>query len=106
MTATPATRCTCGRDRASFSHRLGRMACARCHFGSIPAADREASERGWARKDLAGQARQLARRAPRTAAGAIRDAALDLELARGDEQAGVAIRALREAGIDFKEAVS
>jgi len=99
--SAPVSTCTCGRDRASYSHRLGRMACARCFFGSIPASEREAADRGWARRDLAGQVRAVAKRLPwgDTRAVHLRDLALDLDLAGSDSAAAPVIDDLRRAGV-------
>lgn len=95
------TTCTCGRPGASYSHRLGRLACERCYFASIPPADREASDQGWARKDLAGQVRQVAKRLPwgDSRAERLRDLALDLELVGSDRAAAPVIAGLRAAGL-------
>jgi hypothetical protein len=95
------TTCPCGRGRASYSHRLGRPACARCFFSSIPAGEREASDQGWARRDLAGQVRAVAKRLPNRdpRAGRLFDLALDLELAGSDHAAAPVIGDLRVAGL-------
>lgn len=96
-----APTCPCGRDWASYCCRLGRLACAKCYFGSIPAAEREASDRGWARRDLASQVRAVAHRLPRDDARAarLRDLALDLDLAESDRDAEPVLNALRSAGV-------
>ena len=95
--------CGCGYSRSSHSHRLGRHVCGACFFGSIPEAEREASERGWAHRDLAGQFRALAKhfpdRDPR--ADRLRDLALDLELAAGEAEAVQIVRHLRAQGVEL-----
>jgi hypothetical protein len=95
--------CACGYSRASYSHRLGRHVCGRCHFGSIPEAEREVSDRGWAHRDIAGQVRALARllpdRDPRAAR--LRNLALDLELAASEADAVQIVRTLRAQGVEL-----
>lgn len=96
MTGPP---CACGRPNPSYSHRLGRLTCARCYFASIPAAEREASDQGWARRDLATQVRRVARRLDGRDRRQARllDLALDIEL--GDEiKVAAALREMRALG--------
>ena len=68
------------------------------------AAARQSIARGWARKDLAGQVRSVAKRLPwgDPRAVRLRDLALDLELAGSDQAAAPIIGELREAGVELK----
>lgn len=58
-------------------------------------------DRGWARKDLAGQVRQVAGRLPGVdpRRGRLRDLALDLELANSDSAAAPILSGIRDAGV-------
>lgn len=96
--------CACGRGRASYSRRLGRMACASCFFTSISPGEREAIDRGWARRGLAQQVRIVAKRLSWGDARAerLRDLALDLELAGSDRGAAPVIDDLRDAGLTLE----
>jgi hypothetical protein len=90
----------CGFEQATYSARLGTMVCGHCYFGSVPEAEREESNRAWARKDLAGQVRAAARRLegdPRSQR--LRDAALDLELAADDTAAVAPLRDAQRTGL-------